>query len=158
MSGSATERCGREKGTFHVGKWQSKGLGAGKHRTPGASENQWAPSLEEAWTNHRWMEGKLPTPSHWIRRGNFSRVLLSVFSALHVWRFELKIGFIRCNTWRRMGLLPHFPFVHESEKEFRTVAAEDWGRFVFTAAQGRPSWLPSRLSCWFLSWFDSSFF
>lgn len=28
-----------EKGAFYVGKWQSQGLRAGKHRTPGMSED-----------------------------------------------------------------------------------------------------------------------
>lgn len=92
-------------------------------------------------------------------RGGISVLFCCVcFSALHIWRFELKVGFIRRNLWRRIGLLPHFPFVNEPEKEFRTVAAEDWSRLAFTAAQGGPSWLPSRLSSWLLSWLDSSFF
>lgn len=88
------------------------------------------------------MEGKLPAWSHWIQTGNFSLVLLTVFPALQIWRFELKIWFIRRSMWRRDRSPAPFSFCEWIGAE--AVAGEEWGRSTSSAVRGGlVSWLDS---------------
>lgn len=102
--------CERKKGALHGGNGRARVWEQESLELLVWMKAERTPLLKEAWTIEQQMEGKLPVWSHWIQRRNFSLLLLKVFSALQIWRFELKIWFLRRNMGRRNRLPAPFSF------------------------------------------------